>query len=60
MAIVARNYERSKQLLTDHIDLLHKISGELLEKEVLSGAEIDTLIGDALPKAHRSEPQTSV
>jgi len=60
MAIVARNYERSKQLLTDHIDLLHKISGELLEKEVLSGAEIDTLIGDALPKAHRSEPQASV
>jgi len=60
MAIVARNYERSKQLLTDHIDLLHKISSELLEKEVLSGAEIDTLIGDALPKAHRSEPQTSV
>jgi len=30
---------------------LHKIAGELLEKEVLTGAEVDTLIGSILPDA---------
>ena len=48
--IVTRNYEKAKKLLIEHIDILHKIAGELLEKEVLSGAEIDVFIGDALPK----------
>jgi cell division protease FtsH len=50
MSIVTQNYEKAKKLLTDHIDILHKIAGELLEKEVLNGPEIDALIGDALPK----------
>lgn len=50
MAVVMRNYDRAKKLLQDHIDILHKIAGELLVKEVLSGQEIDELIGDALPK----------
>lgn len=50
VAVVTRNYEKAKKLLVDHVDILHKIAGELLEKEVLTGAEIDALIGDALPK----------
>ena len=50
MSLVMRNYERAKKLLGDHIDILHKIANELLEKEVLNGEEIDALIGDALPK----------
>ena len=50
MSLVMRNYERAKKLLSDHIDILHKIANELLEKEVLNGEEIDALIGDALPK----------
>jgi len=50
IAIVMRNYERAKKLLGEHIDLLHKVAGELLVKEVLTGAEIDEMIGDALPK----------
>lgn len=56
LAIVTRNYHRAKQLLSDHLDVLHRLAGELLEKEVLSGAELDELIGEALPKAHRTEP----
>jgi len=60
ISIVTRNYERSKKLLTDHIDLLHKLAGELLEKEVLSGSEIDAFIGDALPAAQRSDVQASI
>ncbi len=58
MSVVTRNYELAKKLLSDHIDLLHKIAGELLEKEVLTGAEIDALIGDALPKLQHGESQT--
>lgn len=58
VSVVTRNYELAKKLLSDHIDLLHKIAGELLEKEVLTGAEIDALIGDALPKLQHGESQT--
>jgi len=50
MSLVTRNYEKAKKLLNDHIDILHKIAAELLEKEVLNGIEIDALIGDALPQ----------
>lgn len=57
VSIVTRNYDQAKKLLIDHMDILHKIAGELLEKEVLSGAEIDVLIGDALPKSQLSESQ---
>jgi cell division protease FtsH len=49
MSLVTRNYEKAKKLLNDHIEILHKIAAELLEKEVLNGTEIDALIGDALP-----------
>ncbi len=55
VAIVSRNYERSKKILTDHMDILHKLSSELLEKEVLNGHEIDVLIGDALPRDKHGE-----
>jgi len=50
MSLVMQNYEKAKKLLSDHIDILHKIAEELLEKEVLNGTEIDAIIGDALPK----------
>ena len=43
--IVAEGYERAKQLLMDHMEALHRISAELLEKEVLNAAELDTIIG---------------
>jgi len=49
-SLVMGNYEKAKMLLNGHIDILNKIAAELLEKEVLNGAEIDALIGDALPK----------
>jgi len=49
VSIVTRNYEKAKKILTDHIEILHKIAEELLEKEVLNGAEVDVLIGSALP-----------
>ena len=42
--IVDENYARVKQLLTENLDLLHIISQALVEKENLSGAEVDALI----------------
>jgi cell division protease FtsH len=50
VSIVTRNYEKAKKLINDNIEILHKIAGELLEKEVLNGSEIDAIIGIALPK----------
>ncbi len=58
--LVMGNYEKAKELLNGNIDILHKIANELLEKEVLNGAEIDALIGDALPKQPPVEDFKSV
>ncbi len=55
VSIVTRNYEKAKKILTDHIEILHKIAEELLEKEVLNGAEVDILIGSALPDEHPAD-----
>ena len=60
MSLVMHNYEKAKMLLNGHIDILHKIATELLEKEVLNGAEIDVLIGDVLPKQQQTEDSKSL
>ncbi len=49
VAVVKRNYDRAKSLLEKHIEILHRLSRELLEKEVLNSNEIDEIIGSALP-----------
>jgi cell division protease FtsH len=41
---------RAEKILTDNIDLLHKLSQELLEREILDSHEIDAIIrGETLP-----------
>ena len=42
---MSKNYERAKKLLSDNIDILHKLAKELLEKEVLNAEELDEVIG---------------
>jgi cell division protease FtsH len=42
--IVDENYARVKHMLTENVGLLHIISSALVEKENLSGLEIDALI----------------
>jgi len=42
--IVSENYERAKNLLTDHLETLHKLAAQLLEKEVLTADQIDEII----------------
>jgi cell division protease FtsH len=49
-SIVNVAMSRAEQILTENIDLLHKLSKELLEREILDAEEIDTLIrGEDLP-----------
>ena len=43
--IVEDNYTRARTLLSDNIDLLHKIALALIEKENLTGADVDEIIG---------------
>jgi cell division protease FtsH len=44
-----RSYERAKSVLTEHIDVLHKLAEQLLEKETILGAEMDELIRQVRP-----------
>lgn len=69
--LVDKCYKQAKQVLKDNVDILHKLSELLLEKETVLGAELDKLIlemrpGMVLPsERHREvdgdeklEPQT--
>ncbi|HPL64115.1 MAG: ATP-dependent zinc metalloprotease FtsH [Syntrophales bacterium] len=54
--IIRDNYEKAKKLLMDNLQVLHRLAGELLEKEVLNAEELDAIIGgrrtgDTLPEA---------
>jgi len=55
--IVLSSYEKAKGILLANIDLLNQIALVLLEKEVLTGQELDALIrGDVLQKREDSAP----
>ncbi|HON39158.1 MAG: ATP-dependent zinc metalloprotease FtsH [Desulfomonilia bacterium] len=43
-AIITGCYEKTKEIITENIDALHRIAKRLLEKEILDGAEIDKII----------------
>jgi cell division protease FtsH len=48
--IVNKAMKRSEKILMDNMALLHKLSLELLEREILDGEEIDAIIrGEELP-----------
>jgi cell division protease FtsH len=42
--IIDDAYQKARQLLSDHIVLLHAVAERLLEKEVLDGAEVEALV----------------
>jgi cell division protease FtsH len=46
--IVDENYSRVIQLLSSNVDTLHRLSVELIEKENLSGEEVDLIIAGAV------------
>ncbi|MGB5288370.1 MAG: ATP-dependent zinc metalloprotease FtsH [Ignavibacteriaceae bacterium] len=48
--IVNKSMHRAENILKDNIDLLHRLSKELLEREILDSEEIERIIkGEALP-----------
>jgi len=48
--IVNNGMERAEKILKDNMEVLHKLSKELLEREILDGNEIDAIIkGEELP-----------
>jgi cell division protease FtsH len=55
--IIAKAYERTKQLLTEHKDALETIAQELLSKEVLFQADLERLIGKR-PYEIKAEEET--
>ncbi len=58
VSIVKRNYEKAKDILNNHIEILHKMVAQLLEKEVLNTAEIDAIIGSALPNDQSADSKS--
>lgn len=55
--IIVTAEKRAEQILTDNIDLLHKLSKELLEREILDSEEIDKIInGEELPPLRKENP----
>jgi len=53
--IVSEGYEKAKELLNEHIEILNRLAEELLEKEVLNTTEIDVIIG--LTTATEAKPE---
>ncbi len=61
-AIVVNAEKRADKILRKNIDLLHRLSEVLLEREILDGSEIDTIIrGEELPplepRSNGNEPE---
>ena len=42
--IIDDSYHKARQLLSDHLQLLHAIAARLLEKEVLDGSEVEAMV----------------
>ena len=53
--IVMTGMDRAEQILSDNIDVLHKLSQELLEREILDNDEIEKIMrGEELPPVKRN------
>jgi len=58
--IVNSAMERAEKILRDNIEILHKLSKELLERESLDSIEIDAIInGEELPELKKEEVKKS-
>jgi cell division protease FtsH len=47
--LIDRNYNRTRNILDENIDILHKLAELLLAKETITGKELDALIRDMRP-----------
>jgi len=54
-SVVNAAMNRAERILKDNMELLHKLSMELLEREILDGEEIDAIVrGEQLPPLKRN------
>ena len=49
-AIVNRNYERSKRILTDNVDKLHMMAKALIKFETIDSSQIDDIMAGRDPR----------
>ncbi len=59
-SIIQGCYETAKEILTTHLGLLHRVARELLDKEVLDGAEIDVIVKEYMADSGPDLPTTPV
>jgi cell division protease FtsH len=62
---VQKSYTTAKAVLEEHLDVLHKLSEELLERETVMGEELDALIlslrpGFEFPSKHARHNEPDV
>ncbi|HEY7221718.1 MAG TPA: ATP-dependent zinc metalloprotease FtsH [Candidatus Binatia bacterium] len=58
--LIQESYQRAKDILTTNLRLLHKIAEQLLEKEVLDGAEIHAIVSAfSLPNGDPLTPSSA-
>ena len=54
--IVTDGMDRAEKILTNNTDILHRLAGALLDREILDGDEIDKLIrGEELPTINKKD-----
>ena len=56
--LIKNSYKRSKKILNENIDILHKLAELLLEKETVKGDELDDLIRSMRPDIELSSDKT--
>jgi cell division protease FtsH len=54
--LIKNSYDRAKQVLKENLDILHRLSELLLEKETVLGKELDELILSMRPGIKLSQP----
>ncbi|PID39961.1 MAG: cell division protein FtsH [Proteobacteria bacterium] len=54
-ALITRTYERARSVLTEHLDVLHKLAEALIERETILGSELDELIREVRPEIQLPE-----
>ena len=48
--VIKEAYNRAKETLTEHLDLLHRVAAALLDRETLTGEDVQKLVrGETLP-----------
>jgi len=61
-AVIDRNYQRSRDILTEHIDKLHTMADALMKYETIDSEQIDDIMSGRTPRPpadwDESEPRT--